>query len=344
MAAIIPAIAAVAGLGLQAAGSASANNAQANAQYAIEQQRLAEARQNADYQRALTAMAQRQAQAGYTDASGSTIAYDPATNTWKTTLGPQAQAQNVASIAAQIARDTTDTRRAQQANEQELMRAAAARPSAEAARLRAEQFQPIQAADLAGLLETRAATAQNDALRSTLQTVLANAARTGTSAAPIVTSLQSNNADQLRKAIIDARIAAMTGADQINQQRQQGLNANVAATGGQTAPNLQYASPTGADPNKALAAIAADRARNSTLAAVYGGGNVNTATNLMGGASGATAGAVPNSNLLSTGLISAGQQVGALGKDKDLMASLTTLFGPAQQPKYTGAVGGGFGI
>src|SRR5262252_3180065 len=231
-------------------------------------------------------MAMNQAQAGFTDAQGSTVTYDPATNTWKTTLGPQAQAQQSASTAADIARNTTDARRAQQANEQALIAAAAARPGAEAARMRAEQYQPIQARDLAGLLETRAATASGDQQRAALQDILRQYARTGTSAAPVITQMQSQRARDLQDSIIQSRIAAMTGTDQINAQRQQALNADAAAKGALTTPNLQYAGITGSNPNAALAALTADRARNATIAAAYGGSNVNKAAELGGAASG----------------------------------------------------------
>jgi len=331
------------GAGLSSAGAASANNRQGQLSYAIEQQRLQDARQNQQYQQALTAMAMNQAQAGYTDAQGSTVTYDPATNTWKTTLGPQAQAQQSASTAADIARNTTDARRAQQANEQALIAAAAARPGAEAARMRAEQYQPIQARDLAGLLETRAATASGDQQRAALQDILRQYARTGTSAAPVITQMQSQRARDLQDSIIQSRIAAMTGTDQINAQRQQALNADAAAKGALTTPNLQYAGITGSNPNAALAALTADRARNATIAAAYGGSNVNKAAELGGAASGATAGAVPNTNLGATGMIGAGNTISGLAGNRNFTDALTKMFAPTNAKPTSTLMGGGFG-
>src|SRR6187399_1535444 len=84
----------------------------------------------------------RLATAGFDDGQGGGFSYDPATGTWHSKLGPNAQAVQDAADRASVDRNTLDMQQARQANMRSDRNAIAAQPMIDAARRRMEGFRP----------------------------------------------------------------------------------------------------------------------------------------------------------------------------------------------------------
>src|SRR5215472_4328994 len=81
-----------------------------------------------EYLKQVNALQLQRGVSGYTDSEGNQYSYDPATNTWKQTLGPvPAQVQRAGEQAA-INRNVVDQARTMGANEQAARAAAEAAP------------------------------------------------------------------------------------------------------------------------------------------------------------------------------------------------------------------------
>lgn len=255
----------------------------------------------------LNAEALKRSTAGYTDSSGTSQAYDPYTNTWKTTLGALPQQDTNASLLASIQRNTTDMRQAQGANAQSAGRALQSSDAADSALRGLRAFNPMSANGLTGALIERATTANRNAETPLIQDTLRQYARMGTSAAPVLSQLQRQSADNLRSSIIDSTIAGYQNAGGINAQNQKNLTDRYSTTMAGAQPQFQYPGINPNNTSNALAQLTAYRAGQSGQAATYAARNPMDAANSVTGAARNAASSVPSSNF-------AGQQVTDLGK------------------------------
>lgn len=184
------------------------------------------------------ALANQRAVAGTQDSFGTTVKYDPYTNTWTTAEGALPQASDTAAMQSAITRNTTDLQQQELVNALAMRRAGLAAPAADAALRDLQSFRPMRQDELAGLLTqqaTDAARATYDPLRAdTLRAV----ARTGTAAAPVLAELGRSEAGNLRDSLRSALIDSMTQTNQINQQRQAGLENAAANTAALATPSI----------------------------------------------------------------------------------------------------------
>lgn len=303
-------------------GTAARTNDTENAKLAIAQQQLADARNNEQYQRALSVLINQRSIAGTSDSFGSSVKYDPATNTWVSALGALPEAAQRASDQAGIMRNTTDMRMAQLANEQASQRATAAGPVADAARRNLESYRPMGSDELAGLMTAQATNASNATFRPLVADTLRSFQRTGTAAGPVLAELGRTQYNALRDSMMKSRMDAITGVDQINQSRRQGLEQGAANAYTLATPQFQYPGVNTATGSNTLANVVAERARGSGTAPAYGAGGVNTA---------AAAGQKALQNLQGsqvTPLNTAadiGKDIGSMLSNKDLTSNLQTL-------------------
>lgn len=207
-------------------------------QQGISQEELNFNKQQLAAQMQQQALANQRAIAGTQDAFGTTVHYDPATNTWVTDEGPLPKAGDTAAIQSAITRNTTDLQQQELVNALAMRRAGLAAPAADAALRDLQSFRPMRQDELAGLLtqqSTDAARATYDPLRAdTLRAV----ARTGTAAGPVLAQLGKSEADSLRQSLRENLISAMTTTDQINQQRRAGLENAAANTNALATPSI----------------------------------------------------------------------------------------------------------
>ena len=184
------------------------------------------------------ALANQRAVAGTRDSFGTTVKYDPYTNTWTTDEGPLPQASDTAAQQSAITRNTTDLQQQELVNALAMRRAGLAAPAADAALRDLQSFRPMRQDELAGLLtqqSTDAARAAYDPLRAdTLRAV----ARTGSAAGPVLAQLGKSEADNLRQSLRENLITAMTQTEGINQQRRAGLENAAANTNALATPSI----------------------------------------------------------------------------------------------------------
>jgi hypothetical protein len=327
MAWITPTIAAVGALG-SAALNAGRSNQQQTQNQDLQYQALADARQNQLQQSIVQALINRRSVAGQADSFGSTLQYDPGTNTWVSKLGPLPEAATRAAQQAAISRNTTDLRQAQFANEQAALRASRAGPAADAAQRDLANFRPMGSDQLVGLLGQQATLANQNTFRPLVADTLRSFARTGTAAGPVLGQIGRDAATNLRQSLIDAQIKGMTSVDQINQGRRQALEQTAANTATLASPQFQYSgiSPTGID--NTMAQTVAARAQQGAVAPAYGMAGANTASKAASDAYG-TAGkniADPNYGLTAAGSVlkDISTAAGKGGAISDLITALSS--------------------
>lgn len=332
------AIAGIASAGVGIGKSLFGGNSQQEDQFKILAQQLALARQNAQQTGIDARNVNRTATAGFTDSSGSSLQYDPATNQWVSTLGrlPQ-QAQN-AYDQATIDRNTTDMAMARSANQMALDNAARAQPLIDAARRRYENFRPMQASDLTSLLAQRAVESNNETFRPLIQDTLMATNRANTGSGQILADLGRASARQLRAGMLDAEIGGIQNVGTINNQNRQGLAGDLAAA--QNAGTAQFQFPTIAqnNPNAAMLAAINDRART---AAFTGAGTLNAQTNAIKAAGDAASGAAGKVPDPLAGLQGVQQGLGSLSNllktdsTKTGLKSIGDFFSPPTDPEDT---------
>jgi len=244
--------------------------------------------------------------AGQEDSSGTSLMYDPGTNTWRTKLGALPQQVQDSSDQAAIARNTTDMRQAQEANAQSAKRATLAQPLADSARRNLESFRPMGSDQLVGLLQQQATNASNQTFKPLVADTLRSFARTGTNAGPALGQIGRDANSSLRDSLIDAQLKGMTGADQINQSRKSGLESSAANAASLATPQFGYTTNSTSPYSNQMAATLASRANVATTAPAYGAAAVNNAAKGVQDAFGAQAKAVPDTNF------AANQQIAAL--------------------------------
>jgi len=274
-AAIIGALATTAGAASSIASQYGRGNPQGDARIAIEQQQLQDARDNQAYQRMVAQMVNQRAVAGQTDSFGSSMEYDPGSNTWISKLGALPQAAQTAAEQAGISRNTTDMRQAQLANAIAARRATEAGPAADSARRALEAFRPMQSGELTGLLQQQATNAARETFDPLRQDTLRSFARSGSGVGDVLAKLGKSESSNLRDSLIDAQIKGMTGVDSINQGRRQGLEQSAANTATLANPQFQYPGLTPHTDD--MAKVVASRAQQGAAIPAYGMGGVNTA-------------------------------------------------------------------
>lgn len=275
MAWVTPVALAVSALASGAAGMASAGRSQAGIaeQNRISQEQLDAQKTNALQQQIVQAMINQRAVAGTQDSFGSSMRYDPATNTWISELGPLPQAADRAAMQAGIQANTVDPARVRLANEVAMRAAAEAQPYADQTRRDLQSFRPMGQDQLIGLLTNQATTAARATYDPLRNDVLRGVQRTGTAAGPVLSELGRGEAANLRNALRDAMITGMTTTDQINQGRRSSLENAAANARTLATPNLQNPNITGSAQGNTLASLMQQRSTNapsSTAQGMYG--------------------------------------------------------------------------
>jgi len=327
MVATAAAIATILGTAVQAgstiAGTMGRRDTQAQTgnQYAANQ--LQDARNNDMYQRALSTLINQRSIAGSTDEYGSTMRYDPATNQWVSSLGAQPKAVQDASDLANISRNTTDLRQAQDANAEAVKRANLARPGADTAIRNLQTQRDMPASALVGLLQQRA----TDAARSTFDPLnadfLRQSQRTGTSAGSGLAALGKQEYDSLRDSLVDSQIKGLTGVDAINQGRRTSLENSATNNVMLATPQFQYPQIQQATNRDALSNLVAARAQQGGIAPAYGASSVNTGSKGVQDAYGALQKSLYTP---SNPVTSAGKEIGSLLNNKNTLDSIQTVY------------------
>ena len=336
MAWITPTIAAVGALGSLGAAALSSrqNNQQAQQQYGIQAAQLAAAQQNQQYQQMVQAMVNQRAVAGTQDSFGTTVQYDPTTNSWVQTLGGLPRAADTAAMQGNIIRNTTDLQQQELANRDAMLRAARAGPMANAAQMQLENYRPMGADQLTGLLTQQGIEAARQAYDPLRADTLRAVARTGTAAGPVLRQLGLGEAQNLRNTLIDAQIQGLTNASSINTANQQRLASNAATTAGLATPQLGQQNLGTSAADQLIQQLTANRAQWAPSSTAQGSYGTNTATGIMGQAATGAASAVPSTNF---------------GLQQDI-AGLRSLTSDLSNPQYQaglkqigGWIGGLFG-
>jgi len=332
------AIASLASTGIGIGKSLFGGNQQANQSFGLLADQLALARQNATQAGQGGALINQMARAGFTDSMGNALRFDPATGQWVSTLGPLPQRAQTASDLATIMRNTTDMRMAQAANEQAATNAMRAQPMIDAAMRRFQNFQPMTADRLTGLLTTRVADANNQTFRPIVQDAVTQAARTGTGAGDILAKLGRESAGQLRQGMNEAQIQGMTGAEQVNNARRQGLLSDLQGAIGAGTAQFQFPSIATNNPNKDMISALTSRALFAPSSMAAGLNAQTGAVSAAGSAAGAAAGKVPDP---LAGLSGAESGLGSLSQflgtntAKTGLSFLSGLFGPGPSTATT---------
>jgi hypothetical protein len=275
---------------------AGRNNQQQQQQYGIQAAQLAAAQQNQQYQQMVQAMVNQRAVAGTQDSFGTTVQYDPTTNSWVQTLGGLPRAADTAAMQGNIIRNTTDLQQQELANRDAMLRAARAGPMANAAQLQLENYRPMGADQLTGLLTQQGIEAARQAYDPLRADTLRAVARTGTAAGPVLRQLGLGEAQNLRNTLIDAQIQGLQNVAGINTANQQRLASNAATTAAMATPQLGQQNLGTSAADQLVQQLTANRAQWAPSSTAQGSYGTNTATGIMGQAAGAAAGAVPNTN------------------------------------------------
>jgi hypothetical protein len=297
-------------------------NPAASTQNAISAAALQDARNNDQYQKMLSTLINQRTIAGSTDQYGSTLKYDPATNQWVSSLGAQPKAVQDASDLAAISRNTTDLRQSQFANEAVARRAALAEPMADRAIRDLGSFRPMGADTLAGLLQSRATAASDATFRPLVSDTLRSFQRTGTAAGPVLASLGKQQYDSLRDSLMASQIQGLTGVDQINQSRRQGLEQSAANASTLATPQFQYPGINPSSNRDTLANLVAARSQQGGIGPAYGAGGVNAASKQGQDAYGALRSSIFQPSNADTESL---KQIGSALQNKDFTSNLSTV-------------------
>lgn len=301
-------------------------------------QQLEDARQREVNAQIAGALTGRLGRAGYSDAMGGGYSYDPATNTWSSTLGPDQEASQRAALQAAVNRNTIDMQQARRTNAFAETNATAAQPLIDAARRRFADFRPMTADQLTSDLTSRAVDANNQTYGPQRAALLSQLTRSGSNDATQLGVQGREQAGDLRRAMLEARIAGTTNVDQINNQRRQGLASDLQTATAAGTPQFQYPSITPDTSNKDMLTALTTRANSAGYTSALGQQGVLGAGKQTLDAGAAYTGAIPTTDPKISGLYSVGQQIGNLGKDKDFINTVSGWFGdkvPVNSPKYS---------
>jgi hypothetical protein len=285
---------------------------------------LQDARNNDAYQRMLSTLINQRSIAGSTDQYGTSLRYDPATNQWVSSLGAQPKAVQDAADLAAISRNTTDLRQSQTANEAIARRAALAEPMADRSIRDLGSFRPMGADTLSGLLQARATAASDATFRPLVSDTLRSFQRSGTAAGPVLASLGKQQYDSLRDSLMASQIQGLTGVDQINQSRRQGLEQSAANASTIATPQFQYPGVNPSSNRDTLANLVAARSQQGGIGPAYGAGAVNAASGQGQTAYKNLMGSIMQPSNADT---EAAKQIGSALQNKDFSSNLSTVFG-----------------
>ena len=342
-AAIIGAVGSVIGAGTSLYSAMNKNTTGSTLSDVISLKALQDAENQQAYTNAQTALADTLAKAGYSDSYGSTVQYNPATNTWETKLGKLPEQESTAAAQSAISRNTTDVRQAQYANEQAMRRASENDPLVSAARIAYQSFQPRTVDELAGLLQTSAVNAENDTNRPIISDTLRSFARTGTAAGPVLSNLEQTNAKSIRDTIIDARIKALENNASINATNQGNLLKNYTSLMSASTPNagsFNYPTLSTTDPNTALQNIATGSQQKAQTTASYSGDTSAKAQNATNTAASTAASNIGNTdtNAATESVQSIGKTISDLTQNKNIQSVLSDLFSGKSSTGGTGKI------
>lgn len=311
-AAIIGALAATASAGSQIAGTLNTHPNVVSPQYAANAEQ--NSRNQEQYQQLLNALALKRSSAGYSDNQGNTVQYNPVTNQWESTLGPQTEAVQRASDQASIARNTTDLREAERANQAAELTGITARSAAGPARAAIENFRPMGADALAGLLQDRETRANNVTQEPLVADTLRQFARTGTAAAPVLDQLMRTRAQGLRDTVSDSTLKAMTGIGDVNNANLGNLTSRYSALMAGSSPSLQFSNLSTQNPRDIMTNLIASRASaagtapSSAAYATSGASDAVTRASTLGAAN------PPQNNFDAAQTKALGSEIGDFGK------------------------------
>lgn len=332
MAATVAAIASILGtaasVGSTLLGGAGSGNQQ---RQDITAAQLSQARNDAVQARINAANTTRLGQAGYTDSQGNSYSYDPGTNSWVSTLGPQATRVQNAADQASIARNTTDLRQAQGANARADMNAARAQPLIDAAQRRLANFTPMTGSGLGALLGETAANANTTAYRPIIQATLDQSVRSGANAGPAMAALGQRSAESLRQALIDAQVKGMTGAADINNANRQGLQTDLTTAQAAGTPQFQYPGIVPSTNSKDMLTALQNRATGAAYSSALGNSAISSANAEGQPATNALAAATPIDPTKTTNIASAAGQLSNFAKSD----AFKTLYGDIFSPSNT---------
>jgi hypothetical protein len=332
MAWITPTIAAVgaaANLGAGLLGQGRNNNQQSD-QFLLQMMQLQQAQQNQQNQQAVQAMVNRRAVAGTADSFGTTVQYDPTTNTWQQKLGALPMQADTAAINANMTRNTTDLMQQELANRVAMQRAAQAGPMADTAQRALQNFRPMSSDQLTALMTQQGIEAARQAYDPLRADTLRAVARTGTAAGPVLRQLGLGEAQNLRNTLNQSAISGLTDASSINSANYQRLL--NAATGTQTlaTPQLQQGNLGTSATDQLLQQLTANRAQWAPSSTAQGAYGANMATDIYGRSTNAAAGAVPNQNFGLDQTISGLKNLGSFASNTGtggMNALLSSIFG-----------------
>jgi hypothetical protein len=328
---------ALASLATGAAGTYMGSQAAQNAnktQAAIGAAGLQNAQNQQQYQQALNALAMQRSIAATTDGAGNTTEYDPATNSWKTTLTPEQARLQGASDQASISRNTTDLATSQEANNNAMKQAIAARSAAGPALADIQNFKPLSQEGLEGQLQETATTANRQAQQPVIADTLRSFARTGTAAGPVLTNMMRDNATSLRQTMVGDQLAAMKNVGDINNSKMAGLNNTYSSLNQASHPSLNFSPIDGTNPNAAILQAITARAGGAAQPASMGAYSSSASTNATNNAL-QYAGNHPGADNTGATISAFGDQLDAAFKPGSALTKW--LNGPSSPPTLSAA-------
>lgn len=299
MAATIGAAAAVLGAGASlgsALSGTSSNNDQQIISAILQEQQLQQNKQNMAYQQAVQQMVNNRAVAGTTDSFGTTVQYDPTTNTWNQKLGALPQAADAASLNASITRNTTDLMQQELANRVSMNRAAQAGNAYDTAQRNLANYRPMSADQLTALLTQQGVEAARQSYDPLRADTLRQLARTGTAAGPVLRQLGLGEAQNLRNTLIDAQIQGLQNVGSINNTNQTRLINALSAAQSAATPTLQQGNLGTSGTDALIQQLTGTRAQWAPSSTAQGAYGTNQAVSAGNVATNSAAGAVPNTN------------------------------------------------
>lgn len=344
--AIAPGYGTAIGAVLGALSGAFSGDGGAAAQQALSANQQQLTQNQLQYSKGLNSEALRRAIAGSTDAEGSSIRYDPATNQWVSTLGKRPQAIQGGIDSATQLHNTVDVPQAEQNNAASSITASLARRGLSGAINNFDNYQPVSQARLYGALQDASTRANQISEHPIIADTLRQFARTGASAGPVLSQLERASGDTLSQEMSQNVIKAMTGASDVNTSNRQSLAQPIATLINAGTPSQQNTSPSfTAGPSDALAAQTTGRAVGSSApataasgASAYGTIASNQAANLAFNAAGNS----PLPGQLAS-INQSAQTLGNSGAFKGLGTTINDFFNTkfggvsnAQNPNVTG--------
>lgn len=238
------------------------------------------AAQGLGFQKEQAAQATRLGEAGHTDAYGDTQTYDPATNTWQTTLSPTQQAVTDAQQSEQLKSLNQDAARNRSIKETQFQAAQQAIPEYNAADAGYKYDQPASQKALADQINTLMTNANNNASSSNESMAARELLRQGRGGdlSNLIKTVQDNRGKALASDQLNSFTASQALEPQLQQQHQskylpamQQAAGTIAAAGG--APvNTSSIVPalTQGSQQDAQQAIAALMGGNQAVGGAYG--------------------------------------------------------------------------